>query len=207
MKTTRLPGLHYWSAYQPDRRIDFNGFFLEGLAGGVLIDPLPLDAAQLEFVRSRGGARFILLTNADHWRDSARLKRELGARLCAPAAERERLAARAAEVSDWFSAEQPLPRELTEGLEVHWLGGGKSPAEAVFVAKRLNAVFFGDAVRSHESGTLRLLPPEKLSAPSVLQRDLRPLLERPFEAVLLGDGDNLLTGAAAALSSLSRKLA
>jgi glyoxylase-like metal-dependent hydrolase (beta-lactamase superfamily II) len=206
MKTTRLPGLHYWSVYQPDRRIDFNGFFIEGLAGGVLIDPLPLDAAQLGFLASRGGARWILITNADHWRDSAQLKRQLGARLCAPAAERERLGPRAAEVSDWFAADQPLPAELAEGLEVHWLAGGKSPAEAVFVAKRLNAVFFGDAVRSHESGLLRLLPPDKLSAPATLQRDLRPLLARPFEAVLLGDGDNLLTGAPAALAHLAQRL-
>lgn len=207
MKTTRLPGLHYWSVYQPDRRIDFNGFFIEGLAGGALIDPLPLSPAQLEFVRSRGGARWILLTNADHWRDSVALKRELGARLCAPAAERERLGPRAAEVSDWFAPDQPLPAELANGLEVHWLAGGKSPTEAVFVAKRQNAVFFGDAVRSHESGALRLLPPEKLSAPADLRRDLLPLLARPFEAVLLGDGDNLLTGAPQALASLSQRLA
>jgi glyoxylase-like metal-dependent hydrolase (beta-lactamase superfamily II) len=109
-------------------------------------------------------------------------------------------------VSDWFAADQPLPAELAEGLEVHWLAGGKSPAEAVFVAKRLNAVFFGDAVRSHESGLLRLLPPDKLSAPATLQRDLRPLLARPFEAVLLGDGDNLLTGAPAALAHLAQRL-
>jgi hypothetical protein len=33
------------------------------------------------------------------------------------------------------------------------------------------------------------------------------LLARPFEAVLLGDGDNLLTGASAALANLAQRLA
>jgi glyoxylase-like metal-dependent hydrolase (beta-lactamase superfamily II) len=206
MKTTRLPGLHFWSVYQPDRRIDFNGFFLEGVAGGVAIDPMPLAVEQVEFVRARGGLRWILLTNADHWRASAELKRAFGARLCAPADERERLGPRAAEVTDWFGPQTALPRELADLFEVHWLAGGKSPQEAVFVWRERQAVFFGDAVRSHETGTLRLLPPEKLSEPARLHKDLRPLLTRPFEAVLLGDGDNLLQGAALALTNLAQRL-
>jgi glyoxylase-like metal-dependent hydrolase (beta-lactamase superfamily II) len=206
MKSTRLQGLHFWSIYQPDRRIDFNGFFLEGLAGGLMIDPLPLAPDQTEFVRSHGGLRWILLTNADHWRASQELKRAFGARLCAPLDERERLGPRAAEVTDWFGPQMPLPRELAELLEVHWLAGGKSPQEAVFVWRERRAVFFGDAVRSHETGTLRLLPPDKLREPERLRQDLRPLLTRPFEAVLLGDGDNLLQGASQALTSLAQRL-
>ena len=34
-----LDGLEYWGAYQPDRRIDFNGFFWRGPTP-VLIDPI-----------------------------------------------------------------------------------------------------------------------------------------------------------------------
>ena len=57
MKTTRLEGVRYWGEYQPDRHIDFNGFHWQSPAGGVLIDPMPLDEAQLEELRSLGGAK------------------------------------------------------------------------------------------------------------------------------------------------------
>ncbi len=70
MKTTRIDGLHYWGAYQPDRRIDFNGWFWERAGGNVLIDPMPLDESQLAFIKERGGARWILVNNAEHMQPS-----------------------------------------------------------------------------------------------------------------------------------------
>src|SRR5262245_6541470 len=93
MKKTILNELNVWSAFQRDHGIDFNGFFWVRPDGGhVLFDPLPLGEADVAFIRERGGARFILLTNADHWRGTDRARETFRAEVYAPAPERERLA-------------------------------------------------------------------------------------------------------------------
>jgi uncharacterized cupin superfamily protein len=189
MKSTVLDGVHVWSAWQADRRIDFNGFFVEGLGGGLLIDPLPLDATRLARVRERGGAAHVLLTNADHWRGTADVAAALGCRVLAPAGDRERFGERAGKVDAWYESTADLPEGLREGIDVVLLRGGKSPVEAALVLRPQRAVMFGDAVRSHASGRLQLLPDDKLADKDALLTSFRPLLSRPIDAVLVADGD------------------
>ncbi len=74
MKRTILENLYFWSEFQRDRAIDFNGYFWVRSGGNILIDPPPLDEAGVAFVREKGGARWILLTNADHWRAADSLR-------------------------------------------------------------------------------------------------------------------------------------
>lgn len=199
MKATRLAGLHYWSVYQPDRRIDFNGIFWSRPEGGVLIDPLPLSDEQAARVSELGGARFVLATNADHLRASVELKERFGAELLAPEVDRERFAEPAA-VDRWFTDEAGLP----EGIECGILEGGKSPGEPWLFLEPLRAAYFSDLVRSHVSGELCLLPPAKLSDPARVRESLaavsRTLAPREIEAVLLGDGDLLLHDARSVLT-------
>ncbi|MBI1382429.1 MAG: hypothetical protein GC161_15230 [Planctomycetaceae bacterium] len=196
MKSTRIDTLHYWGQYQPDRRIDFNGFFWTRPQGGVLIDPMPLDDAQIAFVREHGGAAHILVTNADHWRASSNLAETLGATIVAPRRESKRLADRADLVGEWFDGSGDLPAALRGHLAVHWIEGGKSPAEPVLDLLAEDALYFSDVVRSHRSGALMLLPAAKLENPTRVAADLAKLAGRRPGAVLLGDGDSLFAGAA-----------
>lgn len=210
MKDTRLPGILTWSEYQADRRIDFNGFMWvgEGARPGMLFDPMALSEAQVAQVAERGGADWILITNADHLRAGADLKAGLGARLVAPSCERERLGDHAAAVDAWFDEDASgLPAEVAEHVVVHWIRGGKSESEAVFELPALQSVLFGDMVRSHVSGELRLLPDPKLSDRATAVADLGPLLAREWRAVLLGDGDSLFRAADAAVAQLRDQLA
>jgi hypothetical protein len=202
MKNTCLDGLSYWGVYQPDRRIDFNGFHWASPAGGVLIDPMELDQAGLQELSERGGARWILITNAEHMRAGPALKGALGATLLAPAEERERLGDLAEEVDGWFSAEGGLPEELSSLIEVHAMRGGKSPMEPALHLKPLEAIYFADLVRSHESGRLRLLPDPKISDRAEVLLSLRGLEDLTLQAILLGDGDGIYNGAAEAFSTL-----
>lgn len=208
MKDTRLPGVLTWSEYQADRRIDFNGFYwrAEGARPGLLFDPMPLSAEQRAQVAESGGAAWILLTNADHLRAAPELKAEFSARLAAPACERERLGAAAAEVDLWLAPDAELPAELGDALAVHWVHGGKSEFEAAFELRPLEAVVFGDIVRSHVSGELRLLPDPKLSDRAAAVKDLAPLLARTWRALLLGDGDSLFRDAAGAVADFRKQL-
>jgi hypothetical protein len=208
MKDTRLPGVLTWSEYQADRRIDFNGFLWsgEGERPGVLFDPMPLSPEQRAQVAELGGAAWILLTNADHLRAAVELKAAFGARLAAPDCERGRLGAAAEAVDLWLAPGGALPAELDGAIGVHWVGGGKSELEAAFELRPLNAVLFGDVVRSHVVGDLRLLPDPKLQDRARAVADLTPLLSRPWQAVLLGDGDSLFRDADAAVAAFRNQL-
>lgn len=202
MKATSLDGLHCWSAWQPEQAIDFNGFFLEIPGGNILVDPLPLDEARLAFARRRGGATHVLVTNADHWRATDQARTALGARVIAPAGERERLGDRAGSVDIWLASAGDLPEPLREAIEPFFLRGGKSPVEVALHLKRQKALLFGDLVRSRASGRLTLLPDGKLRDKPLALESLRPLLGRSFDAVLLGDGDCIFTGGREALFSM-----
>lgn len=202
MKTTCLEGLSYWGQYQPDRRIDFNGFHWASPVGGVLIDPMALDEAGLAEVRDSGGASWIVVTNAEHLRAAPELKRSLEARLIAPAEERERLGESAQLVDYWFSSKDDLPEELRGVLGVFPLRGGKSPMEPALHLEPLKALYFADVVRSHESGRLRLLPDPKLADRGAVLESLQALKDLSLDAILLGDGDGIYNGATAAFRDL-----
>lgn len=202
MKSTVLDGLEYWGAYQPDRRIDFNGFYWRGPTP-VLVDPMPLGEEQLARLEELGGAEAIVLTNFDHLRATRELKARLGARVHAPEGERARFGDAADLVDVWYADGDALP----EGLDVHWIRGGKSEVEAALILEPLDALLFGDVVRSHVSGALRLLPDEKLSDRAAVVESLQPLARRKVRALLLGDGDNVFQGAQSVWGAFLTELA
>jgi uncharacterized cupin superfamily protein len=190
MKQTILDRLHMWSAFQPDRGIDFNAFFwIRRDGGNVLIDPLPLDAAEIDFVRKKGGVRWILVTNSDHWRAASSLREVFRAEVYAPAPERERLEREQRRPDQWYDSGGGLPAILREEMQVLPIRGGKTPCEMAFYLKSLRALVFGDIVRTQVAGRLTLLPDDKLfDKPAVLD-SLRRAIPLPFEAILVGDGD------------------
>ena len=57
--------------------------------GNVAIDPLPLSEHDRAHLEQLGGVEWIIVTNSDHVRDTARLVDDFGARVAGPAAERE----------------------------------------------------------------------------------------------------------------------
>jgi hypothetical protein len=202
MKNTRLEGLSYWGRYQADRHIDFNGFHWNSPVGGLAIDPMDLDAEGVSGLTERGGVRWILVTNAEHLRATPALKETFGALVLAPTEERQRLGDGAATVDGWFEKTGDLPEDLQQVLELYPLRGGKSPMEPALYLKPLQALYFADLVRSHESGRLRLLPDPKIADRAAVLASLRALEGLPVNAVLLGDGDGIYNGAASALVEL-----
>lgn len=189
MKSTILENLYFWSAFQQDRAIDFNGFFWVRKDGNVLLDPIDIDDAGRAFIRGKGGARWILLTNADHWRAADAAREAFRAEVYAPAPERDRLARDGRRADGWYGGPVGLPRDLREEVDVLPVRGGKTPGEMILHLKPLRALLFGDIVRSHASGRLTLLPDEKLADRGAVLDSLRRVIPLPFEAILVGDGD------------------
>jgi uncharacterized cupin superfamily protein/glyoxylase-like metal-dependent hydrolase (beta-lactamase superfamily II) len=152
MKKTTLDGLHLWSAFQPDRGIDFNGFFwIRPDGGNVLIDPLPLTDAETAFIRQKGGVRWILITNADHWRAADAVRVAFRAEVYAPAPDRARLERENRRPDQWYDGSGGLPAVLREEVQVLPIRGGKTPSEMAFYLKSLRALVFGDIVRTQDS--------------------------------------------------------
>lgn len=190
MKATILEGLHLWSAFQPDRGIDFNAFaWVRPDGGNVLIDPLPLDEAETAFIRGKGGARWILITNADHWRAADAMRDAFRAEVYAPAPDRERLTRDGRRPDQWYDAAGGLPAVLREAMTVLPVRGGKTPCEMAFFLKQPRALLFGDIVRTAVAGRLTLLPDDKLRDKVAVLDSLRRAIPLPFEAILVGDGD------------------
>jgi uncharacterized cupin superfamily protein/glyoxylase-like metal-dependent hydrolase (beta-lactamase superfamily II) len=190
MKQTILERLHMWSAFQPDRGIDFNAFFwIRRDGGNVLIDPLPLEIAEIDFIRRKGGVRWILVTNSDHWRATGALREAFRAEVYAPAPERERLEREHRRPDQWYDAGGGLPAVLRDEMQVLPIRGGKSPCEMAFYLKSLRALVFGDIVRSQVAGRLTLLQDDKLSDKASVLDSLRRAIPLPFDAILVGDGD------------------
>ncbi len=182
MKRLHRPDLFTWSIYDEQQQVDFNGLLWRREAGNVLVDPVPLAAADERHLAELGGAAFILLTNSTHLRGSKEIAARTGARLLGPAAEREGFPV---PCERWLrDGDEPFP-----GLVVRELHGSKTDGELALVLDDTTAVF-GDLVRAHQAGALMLLRREKLRDPAAALASVQRFrgLHPRVEHVLVGDG-------------------
>ena len=86
------------------------------------MDPLPLTEHDFDHLEKLGGAEYIILTNSDHIRDTQHLRARTGAKLYAPAAERDNFPIA---VDQWLSdGDVPVP-----GVHTYVMSGSKTPGE------------------------------------------------------------------------------
>ncbi len=191
MQPLSLPGMAMWSVWQPDRSMFFNSFFLERPDGNIVVDALAASDDDLAYMRGRGGARWIVITNRDHERRS----RELAATLQAEIVCGEKEAATlSGPVDRTLKADEPL----VLGIETIALEGGKSPGEIALHLRGLQAAIVGDALWGDPAGSLRMPPDEKLIDPRKAALSLRQVWALRLDTLLVGDGACLF-GAADAI--------
>lgn len=181
MKQLHRSDLFSWSEFNPARNIDFHSVLWVRSGGNVAIDPLPMSDHDRSHLDSLGGAAIIVVTNSDHVRDSGALRAHTGARLLAPAREKNAISG---EVDWWVNDLE----DIVPGLRAIALEGSKTPGELALILEE-NTLITGDLIRSHEGGRLCLLPDSKLTDRSRALESVRRLIELgPFDAVLPGDG-------------------
>lgn len=178
-----------WSAWQPDRGMAFNSYFVQSEKGNVVVDPLPVDERLLDQLRE-AGVGWIVLTNRDHLRDAASLRERLGARIAASQTEAPLL-------------DIPLDRALHDGeeigaLRVIALEGMKTPGEIALRFREGDAVIVGDAVWGQPAGALSL--PPKIGERERALLSLRRLRESKPRHLLPGDGEPIFDRAFEALN-------
>lgn len=199
MRATHRPDLFTWCTYDEARDVDFNGWAWVHPAGNVLIDPVVMRPHDLAHLTRLGGAAWIVVTTSDHTRDTAALAQHFGAKVAAPAAEREAF---------------PLPVDrwlvdgdtVAPGLDVLALHGSKTPGELALLLEGTTLIT-GDLVRAHRGGSLMILPDAKLVDRALAVASVKRLAALPgLEAVLVGDGWPAFHGGGALLSALAARL-
>jgi uncharacterized cupin superfamily protein/glyoxylase-like metal-dependent hydrolase (beta-lactamase superfamily II) len=169
-----------WSAWQPDRNLYFNSFFVRHPEGNLAIDPLPLAEADAAEIEAAGGLAWIAITNRDHERDARALAARFGARSAAGALDAPLLGGR---------VDRTLrDGDLLCGARIVCLDGFKTPGEFALHFPQTSTVVVGDALWGAPAGALTLMADAKLADPPRAVLSLRRLRALLPQHLLTGDG-------------------
>ena len=184
-----LPGIWQWSWFSEEKQLDFNGLFLHVGEHKIVIDPPPMTAEASTLIRRQGQLDYIIVTNRDHAREASAYQADFRCQLQVPESDAPQMDLKATRT---FKDGELLPG----GIWVVHLQSQKSPGEsALFLQQGKGILIIGDALIGKPSGSLSLLPAEKYVDAGKAKEGLRRLLKYNFDAILVGDGASILTGA------------
>lgn len=184
-----FPGIWQWSWFSEEKQLDFNGLFLTVGEHKIVIDPSPMTAEASTFIRRQGQLDYIIVTNRDHARDASACQADCRCQLYVPEADAPQMDLKATKT---FKDGELLPG----GIWVIHLRDQKSPGEsALFLQQGKGILIVGDALIGRPAGSLSLLPAEKYADAGKAKKGLRRLLNYKFDAILVGDGTSILSGA------------
>ena len=184
-----LPGIWQWSWFSQEKQLDFNGLFLNIGEHKIVVDPPPMTAEASTFIRRQGQLDYIIVTNRDHAREAAACQADFRCQLFVPDADAPQMDLKP---SRTFKDGELLPG----GIWVVQLNDQKSSGEsALFIQQGKGILITGDALIGKPAGSLSMLPAEKYADAAKAREGLRRLLKYNFDAILVGDGTSILTGA------------
>jgi glyoxylase-like metal-dependent hydrolase (beta-lactamase superfamily II) len=184
-----LPGIWQWSWFSEEKQLDFNGLFLHVGEHKIVVDPPPMTAEASTLIRRQGQLDYIIVTNRDHAREASAYQADFRCQLQVPESDAPQMDLKATRT---FKDGELLPG----GIWVVHLQNQKSPGEsALFLQQGKGILIVGDALIGKPSGSLSLLPAEKYVDAGKAKEGLRRLLKYNFDAILVGDGASILTGA------------
>lgn len=195
-----VPGLFHWTALHPKIRIEVSSYYLE--AAGVLLDPL-IPAAGLDWFRTHGEPRHVLLTNRHHYRHSAAFAEAFG---CTVWCNEEGMHEFSHdEKVQAFRVGDVLPGDI----ESHEVGVLCPDETALRLPVEGGALAVADGVVRVEDGPLTFVPDSLIGKePEKVKRGLKAayarLLALSFDHVLLAHGQPWVGGAKQALRRFLR---
>lgn len=199
MKSLHRPDMYAWSSFDKEKNVDFNSWLWIRPEGNIAIDPLPLSSHDFDHLSSLGGAAWIVVTNSDHLRATKSLAHVIGAKIAAPAAEKETFPI---SCHRWLCDKE----ELVPGLQVFEMQGSKTPGELALLLENTTLIT-GDLIRAHQAGSLMILPDAKLQNRAKAVASVHRLAEiSDIDAVLVGDGWPIFRGGGSLLKELAATL-
>lgn len=184
-------GAYCWSAFNAEKKFNFNGHILRTDGGTLIVDPVPFSGDDLAYIEAAGlKPDALVLTNRNHIRSrEAVLSRW-------PTIATVIHEAEAGQVD--FKAD----RLVKDGDDIHGAVAvhlpGKSPGEIALYWPERRLFLLGDALIA-PYGKLKTVPAEKQDDPALLRKSLETLRSYDFDHLLVGDGDPLLGDAKSAV--------
>ncbi len=161
-----------------------------------MVDPVDAPAAVFDELARIGVAR-IVLTNRNHTRASAEVRRRTGARVAIHPADAAYARSQGATIDDGLDAGEWIGPFIALGVE------GKSPGEVALYWPERRLLVVGDACVGKPPGECALLPESVLDDVAALRQSLARVARTiDFDALLPGDGAPILAGGRAALERL-----
>ena len=193
---TILPRISEWSWFSEEKQLSFNGHLLAVGEHRILVDPPPMSASDMTFLRHGGSPDYIILTNRDHEREADHLRKEFQCQVMAPELDANDMTLT---VDKTFKDGELL----AGGIWVIQLNDQKSVGEsALFIQQGKGVLIVGDALIGRPAGSVSLLPAEKYADGGKAREGLRRLLKYNFDSLLVGDGASILTGGKQAVERL-----
>ena len=181
-----VPDVQMWSVPVPDRGYDFNGFAVATEDGTVLIDPVDPAAEGWGAIDMLAPFAGLWVTNRNHSRAAGAFRERYGLKVVAHEADAERLETGADQT---VHGDERLPGDI-QLIHVP----GKSPGEIAFHVPRARALNVGDVVVGDPPGELSPYPEKVIDDMAELHRSAARLLEYDFDALLLCDGEPIVSG-------------
>jgi glyoxylase-like metal-dependent hydrolase (beta-lactamase superfamily II) len=190
-----LPGILFWPRLSERHGYDFNGTLVLHEHGNLCIDPVEPSDEVLERLAEVGVAR-ILLTNRNHARAANRVRELTGAKTSIHPADADYARGQGVILDAELAIGEPVGPFQVVGVP------GKSPGEIALHDARRGLLVVGDAVIGNPPGHLSLLGERVMDDPAQLRASVGGLLELDFDAILVGDGTPISSGARERLAEL-----
>lgn len=189
-----VPGVYRY--FVQDDRIDSesDAYALSEPTGTVLIDPLPLSQKSLGRL---GRVEAVVLSAACHQRSAWRYRKQLGARVLAPAG--------AEGLEEKPDASYGPGDRLPGGLRALHAPGPTEAHYAFQLDRGTGMLFCGDLVTNLSGEGLAFVPGEYQDDPKRTRESVRSLLGQRFEVLCPSHGAPLTSAARPAIAELLRK--
>jgi glyoxylase-like metal-dependent hydrolase (beta-lactamase superfamily II) len=187
-----LDGVFTWSWFSPEKRFNFNGYILKTPHGAVMTDPVSLTPDDLSYIEAAGlKPDALVITNRNHLRTREDVLKRWKIKTVLHDLEADSACIR----PDW---------NVEDGDDVYGLKvvhvPGKSPGEIALYWPERRALLVGDALIA-PYGKVKTVPEDKMDDPAQLKLSLARLKALDFDALFVGDGDPILSGAKAAAAA------
>ena len=176
-----VPGVWHWRIH--DDRINFlsAAHAVQTAEGTVLIDPVPLAPDALAEL---GPVAAILISAGTHQRSAWRYRRELGAKVYAPALSKE--------IDEEPDARYSDGDRLPGGLLAVFTPGAGTTQHTFLLDRGPGVAFVPDMLARPPDGPLSLVPAEYMHDPEEARRSVEKLLGLKFSVLCLAHGAPLL---------------